>query len=173
MALPLRPRIDFGSRASAMIAVARELGLPITSVPAQSIANSHRTYLKFINLCRTAVGLPVYTSMDYSNFVPALNAILATAGATTKPEIITAPVITGTPSGTNVLTCSSGVWSNTAGISYAYQWKRDNSTVVGSNSANYTLQGAADSGHTIMCTVTATNAQGAGTPALSNFVNIA
>ena len=90
MALAVRPKIDFSSRLAAMIAVCEDLGLPANQVPAQSMANSGRTYLKFINNCRAALSLPLYTSLDYSSFTSALNAIGAAAG-TAKPEIVNAP----------------------------------------------------------------------------------
>ena len=65
-----------------------------------------------------------------------------------------APAITGTEQVGNVLTCSSGTWSNTP--SYAYQWKRSGDAISGANANTHTLV-AADEGETLTCVVSATN----------------
>ena len=79
------------------------------------------------------------------------------------------PTITGTPAVGQTLSCSPGVWFN-APTSYTYQWKRDGTVISGATSATYVVV-AGDLGHTITCTVTATNAFGS-TPATSNAVSI-
>ena len=172
MALAARPRIDFNNRLAAMIAVSEELGLPANQVPSQSGANSRRTYLRYINNCRSALALPLYTSLDYSGFVSALNAIAAAAG-TTKAEIVNNPYASSnaTPPITgSVLNSTTGIWLNAGGATYAYQWKR-NGTNIGTNSANYTLLAAdVTHGYTFTCDVTATTGAGASTPATSNTV---
>ena len=174
MALAARPMIDFSSRLAALIAVCEDLGLPANQVPAQSSANSPRTYLKYINYCRAALSLPLLTSMDYTAFVPALNAIGAAAGAA-KPEIVTAPHYSSNatpPIAGSVLTCTSGTWLNAAGATYAYQHKKSGVN-IGTNQATYTLL-AGDVNLTpdavFTCTVTATTAAGASTPSTSNNV---
>ena len=77
------------------------------------------------------------------------------------------PTITGTPAVGQTLSCDNGVWFN-APTSYTYQW---NGT-AGSPTTNptYTVV-AGDLGHTISCTVTATNAHGSAS-ATSNSVLI-
>ena len=136
MALAVRPKIDFSSRLAAMIAVCEDLGLPANQVPAQSAANSPRTYLKFINNCRAALSLPLYTSLDYSSFTSALNAIGAAAG-TAKPEIVNAPFASSnaTPPITgSVLSVTNGIWLNAAWRDlYAISGRR--------NGANYRRHG--------------------------------
>lgn len=174
MALAIRPRIDFGSRLAAMIAVCEDLGLPANQVPSPGMANSGRTYLRYINYCRAALSLPLYTSLDYGSFVSALNAIAAAAG-TAKPEIQTPPFVSSNatpPVAGSVLTSTSGTWLNAAGATYAYQWKKG-STNVGTNQATYTvLAGDVGAAAVFTCTVTATTGAGASTPSTSNPITV-
>jgi hypothetical protein len=174
MALAVRPKIDFSSRLAALIAVCEDIGLPANQVPSQGAANSPRTYLRYINNCRTALSLPLYISLDYTKFNSAINEIAAAAGAA-RPEIVTNPFASSnaTPPITgSVLNCTQGIWLNASGASYAYQWKK-NGTNIGTNSANYTLLvGDVGSGAVFTCGVTATTAAGASTPATSNPVTV-
>ena len=88
--------------------------------------------------------------------------------ASNAPPVLSAsPTITGTPAVGQTLTCSQGVWFNSP-TSYTYQWNG----VAGSPTTNptYTVV-SGDLGHTISCTVTATNAHGS-TSATSNSVLI-
>jgi hypothetical protein len=66
------------------------------------------------------------------------------------------PSISGTTGVGNVLTSSTGTWSGTPPITFAYQWKRAGSNISGATSSTYTLI-AADAGNAITVTVTATN----------------
>jgi hypothetical protein len=174
MALALRPKIDFSSRLAALRAVGEDIGLPANQILDQSAANSSRTYLKYINYCRTALSLPLYTSMDYTKFNSALNEIAAAAG-TAKPEIVTNPFYSSSatpPVQGSVLTCTSGTWINAGGATYAYQHKKNN-TNIGTNQATYTLLvGDVGSSAVFTCTVTATTGAGASTPATSNPVSV-
>lgn len=59
----------------------------------------------------------------------------------------------------SLLSCTTGTWLNSP-TSYTYQWKRAPDTlIVDATSSTYTLV-TADAGHSILCTVTATNAAG-------------
>lgn len=71
------------------------------------------------------------------------------------------PVVTGTATVGSVLTCSQGTWSNTP-TSYAYQWKRDGTAISGQTTNTHTVV-AADQGHTLTTSVTATNVVGSAT----------
>jgi hypothetical protein len=83
----------------------------------------------------------------------------ATALVTTVAPANTAvPVISGTPTVGSTLSASTGTWSNTP-ASYAYQWKRGGTAIVGATSAQYVVQNA-DNGSTLTVTVTATNQAG-------------
>jgi len=89
-----------------------------------------------------------------------------TATATTSYTVLEAPPAnTGQPgvSGSTqvgqTLTCSTGTWSGGVPQTYMYQWLRDGSVISAATNAAYVLQ-AADQGHTVACTVTATNGVG-------------
>jgi len=90
------------------------------------------------------------------------------AAAGTPPSNTSPPTISGFAVQGHVLTASPGVWSGTQPISFAYQWLRCDqgggncSAVVGAKTQRYKLS-AADVGHTMKVTVTATNAAGTGT----------
>jgi hypothetical protein len=174
MALPARTQVDFGSRAAAIIAVGHELGLPASSIPSYGIANSSRTYLKFINIYRGALSLPLLPSLDYSGFVPALNDILSNAAAVLRPEVKDNPFVSSNatpPVVGSVLTSTTGNWLNTP-QSYTYQWKRNGTVNIGTSVATYTIVSADLGGNSITCDVTAINAAGSSTPATSNAVQV-
>jgi hypothetical protein len=87
---------------------------------------------------------------------------------TNPPVNVTAPFVTQAG---NVLTCTMGTWNNVP-TTYAYQWRRNGATNIGTNAASYTVVGA-DSGTTVTCVVTATNAIGSTAAPPSNGVAIA
>lgn len=72
------------------------------------------------------------------------------------------PEITGDLYQGETLTCSTGTWSNTPDT-YAYQWHRDGSAIIGAT-ANTRVLALADAGAAMSCTVTATNS---GVPAVA------
>jgi hypothetical protein len=65
------------------------------------------------------------------------------------------PAISGTVRQGFTLTCTSGTWSNTPD-SYAYQWRRDGSEIIGANASTRVLA-LADVGALMTCAVVATN----------------
>jgi hypothetical protein len=77
------------------------------------------------------------------------------AGAS-APLNLAVPSISGTQDVGSSLSSSTGTWSGTPPITFAYQWKRAGSDISGATSSSYTLQ-SADAGTVITCTVTATN----------------
>ena len=90
--------------------------------------------------------------------------------ASNAPPVLSAsPVVTGTPAVGQTLSCSQGVWFNSP-TSYTYQWLRDGTVISGATASTYVVV-SGDLGHSISCTVTATNAFGS-TPATSNAVVI-
>ncbi len=72
------------------------------------------------------------------------------------------PVITGTLTTGNTLSCSTGTWSEYPVGTKTYQWKRSGVSISGATSASYLLI-APDADQTITCDVTSTNASGAAT----------
>jgi len=88
-------------------------------------------------------------------------------GSLSPPSNTALPAIAGEPEQGQVLSASTGSWSGTQPIGYAYQWQRcdpsgANCTPVGSASSTYTLA-PADVGSTIVVAVTASNSIGSGT----------
>jgi hypothetical protein len=161
--------IDFGSRIKALRDVGLELGLPQSSIPDQSASNSQRTYLRWINIYRVAMSLTPLPTLDYSGFVPALNVLAALTGGTLRPEVITAPVVSGLTTLGATLTSTNGTWSNTP-TSYTYQWQRDNVNIAGQTAATHVIVSADQGGHELSCLVTAVNAGGNSTPSQSNLI---
>lgn len=102
--------------------------------------------------------------------VLALTATLAATGdaassADTAPSNNTPPAITGTAEQGSTLTTNSGSWSGSPAPTFAYAWDRCDSSggsctaISGATTNTYTLQ-AADVGHTLRSSVTATNSAG-------------
>jgi len=99
-----------------------------------------------------------------------------TITATIGPYNTVLPAISGTLSGTNTQTSTSGTWAGDATITYAYQWQRANSAdandpswtnIAAATAATYALT-VADAAKYIRCRVTATNSVGS-TIAYSNI----
>lgn len=83
------------------------------------------------------------------------------------PVNTVAPVVTGLPADTEVLTTTNGAWTNTP-TGYTYQWYRDGVARSGETASTYT-QVSGDVGKTMTCVVTASNTGGGGT-ATSNGI---
>jgi len=71
----------------------------------------------------------------------------------TPPASTSPPSISGTPTVGHTLTVSDGAWSSSPS-GYTFQWKRDGVPIPGATGNTYMVQ-AADQGHSITCTVTA------------------
>jgi hypothetical protein len=106
----------------------------------------------------------VTASNKYGSSVATSLATPAVTAAPSAPTNTTAPTITGTTTVGQTLSASKGTWSGSP-TSYAYQWKRCDSsgancsTISGATSGSYALQ-SADAGSTLRATVTATNSGG-------------
>ncbi len=96
----------------------------------------------------------------------AVTRLTATVGAAAAPVNVAPPTISGVPIGGQTLTASSGSWTGTLPISFAYQWRRCDASgagcvdIAGATGAAYVL-GSSDLGRTLRVRVTATNAAGA------------
>jgi hypothetical protein len=89
--------------------------------------------------------------MGYRNPAARSRAALA---AVSGPVNSVLPVITGTKTVGQTLTCSTGTWTNSP--SFAYQWRRYGSAIAGATASTRVL-GAGDSGALMSCTITATS----------------
>jgi len=89
------------------------------------------------------------------------------AQANYAPTATTPPTISGTPQTGQVLTASTGGWSFQTTPAYTYQWLRCDTAgngcvaIAGQTAGSHQVV-ADDVGHTLRVTVTAQNAQGAG-----------
>jgi large repetitive protein len=87
------------------------------------------------------------------------------------------PAITGSPVVAQVLTSSTGTWSNEP-TSYTYQWEDCNSTgeactnISGATTSSYTVA-STDVGHTIRVVATATNSTGSTTATSTDTARVA
>jgi len=93
-----------------------------------------------------------------------------TLSVSPTPANTVAPAISGTPSVGQTLTCSDGTWSSSP-RTYTFQWNRDGSPIAGATSSTYPVS-EADAGHSLTCTVTASNGFGPGPPATSAAVSV-
>lgn len=75
------------------------------------------------------------------------------------PVNTVAPVASGSASVGSLLTCTTGTWTGSPTITYAYQWRRDAVDISGETASTYTVV-IADDGTDIDCVVTATNPGG-------------
>ena len=96
------------------------------------------------------------------------DAIQDVAGEVKAPEVIDAPVVSGSTSVGSTLTTTKGNWRNSPDA-YAYAWKRG-STAIGTNADTYKIV-VGDSGASVSCGVTATNGAGSASAA-SNAIAV-
>lgn len=92
-------------------------------------------------------------------------------GPTGAPSTVTPPVVSGSPAVGQVLTCTPGTYTGTPIPTITRQWRRNTTNLGGQTGLTYTVQ-PADSGQSISCVETATNALGS-TTAASNVINVA
>lgn len=112
------------------------------------------------------------TSSTLASATESSTQVLHVAQTLVAPTNLIAPTVSGNNWSGQVLTVTnaSGGWLGVMGLStpFTYQWKRDGSNISGATSSTYTLTNT-DIGHTITCTVTATNTAGA-TPVTTSGV---
>jgi fibronectin-binding autotransporter adhesin len=100
------------------------------------------------------------SSSLYSNLT---SAAIAAVGA--KPALIAAPAVTGSAQVGGTLTTTTGTWSSSTTLHYAYAWLRCDaqgnacSPISGATGQSWKLT-AASAGHTVRSQVTATNLAG-------------
>ncbi len=91
--------------------------------------------------------------------------VLTTEIDEVRLSVVGAPTITGEPQVGSVLSASTGTWSGTGIIDYAYVWRRCNSagedcTEIASATDSHYVVDAEDVGHRLEATVTASNGSG-------------
>lgn len=90
---------------------------------------------------------------------------VADAPVVPAPVNVTPPVVTGIVRISQVLSSTTGVWTDA--VSYSYQWYRGGVVIVGATSSTYTVLGA-DVRELLSCRVVATGPGGVSAPAASN-----
>jgi hypothetical protein len=98
------------------------------------------------------------TAWEVSGGVPPVNTV--------------APAITGTAQEGQTVTCSTGTWTGTPTITFAYQWKRNGSNIGSATNSTYVLV-TADVSQSITCQVTATNGSGSASATSNTITPIA
>jgi hypothetical protein len=106
----------------------------------------------------------VVTAANSAGSTPATsNATAVVTGV--PPSNTTLPTISGTALDAQTLTATTGTWTGTAPLTYAYQWRRCDASganctsIAGATTSTYTLA-SVDVGSTIRVVVTATNSGG-------------
>ena len=98
------------------------------------------------------------------------NMVAIEAEATAAPVNLTLPIVSGTAEQGQTLSSTTGTWGQVPS-SFAYQWQRGTSNIVGATSSTYVIQ-SADIGSTLRCVVTATNAIGAASANSANTATV-
>ena len=106
----------------------------------------------------------------YGNSVFLRTAFEVSSGV--APVNTVAPAITGTAQEGETVTCSTGTWTGTPTITFAYQWKRNGSNIGSATSSTYVLV-TADVSQSITCQVTATNGSGSASATSNTITPIA
>jgi hypothetical protein len=108
------------------------------------------------------------SSSGYGTYLDILHANGGATPSATAPSNSSAPTVSGTAQQGQTLTATTGTWSGTAPISYAYQWRRCDTagatctSISGATSQSYSLV-SADVGSTVRVRVTASNSAGSST----------
>jgi hypothetical protein len=103
----------------------------------------------------------VVTATDANGSLAATSAATQPIAAASSPTIGEAPAVSGTSQEGQTLTASTGTWSASGAISYAYQWQSceaggaECSPITGATASSYTIA-AGEVGATIRVLVTAT-----------------
>ncbi|MGH2873739.1 MAG: hypothetical protein ACRDL5_14915, partial [Solirubrobacteraceae bacterium] len=118
----------------------------------------------------TALGAYLAAGAAASVWEPMVSSVSFSAHPLTVPVDTARPVISGRPDHGRTLGCSTGGWTQ-APTAFAYLWSRDGTPLIGATAHTYRVQ-QLDEGSRLTCTVTASNAAGAGGPATSAAVSV-
>jgi hypothetical protein len=109
-------------------------------------------------------------SVDGASSPSTSNSLLINQAATNIGQ----PNISGTQQVGSTLTATSGAWTGNTPITFAYQWKKNGSDIVGATSTTYVLvAGDAGASTTIQCFVTGTNTYGSSVATSNTLTGIA
>jgi hypothetical protein len=147
----------------------------LTPYPSQAELNE----MVLAAVVTTPLGQPVIVARDGDDLTPAMTqaqndlAMLVACGpppGSQAPMNIDVPFVEGAGTVGGTLTCTMGNWTgmDAEPHSYAYQWMSDGESELGTGES-YTAV-ASDSGTSITCVVTATNANGSTAAPPSNAV---
>ena len=131
------------------------------------VGETNSTYVLVAADYNQAITCEVTATNAFGSASATSNSITGTA---TAPVNTVAPVISGTAVVGQTLSSTTGTWTGTPTITYAYQWKRNGSNIASATSSTYTLV-QADATFAITCAVTATNIAGSA-EATSNSLTI-
>lgn len=110
----------------------------------------------------------VDTGETVSCVVTATNTAGSASATSSNSGVVNGPPVNASPPTLNYsgsvevgtsITCFAGNWYGWPGPTFAYQWQRNGSNISGATSSSYTTT-ASDTGTSIQCVVTATNALG-------------
>ena len=89
----------------------------------------------------------------------------------TRPEVVKAPVVSGTPVVGGTLTCAQAEWKGLPAPVFAYQWLREGIAIPQATAISYTVV-EADQTHQLSCRVTAKNSEGTGEAPSTNSLRV-
>lgn len=98
------------------------------------------------------------TATNNAGTASELSSSVHVAGVRPTPEEL--PFISGTGAVGQALTCERGIWSGKPPPSFTYQWYRDDAAIAGATESAYTIE-PGDQGHSLSCSVTGSNSEGA------------
>ena len=137
----------------------------------QNCVNIPGATLATYTLTAADVGATLVVAVTASNSAGSDTAVSAPTGVVTAavpPANTAAPVISGRAEEASTLSSTTGGWTGSLPLAYAYQWLRCDTSggpcadIVPAASSTYTLT-SADVGHTIRVKVTASNVAGSAT----------
>jgi hypothetical protein len=88
-----------------------------------------------------------------------------------KPESVEAPQVSGSPVVGSSLKCGPGLWNGKPPPTFSFQWLRDGVAIAAATAQTYTVE-LADQGHSLSCTVRATNGEGSAEAHSSNALAV-
>jgi hypothetical protein len=87
------------------------------------------------------------------------------------PEVVQAPLLSGTPAVGQPLECLRGVWNGAPPPVFTFQWMRDGTSIESAAHSTHTVE-LADQGHILSCEVTAANSEGSVQAQSANTITV-